>query len=151
MPLTPDRHPGPLVEDDGIDLNGVATHPVANGQIRYVSGLGFRFYDEGTEKGLGGSSGGVSEYDFLLDNEPVSEATDYAVVRTGNVVIRETWTRAATLKLWKSIDYTRVSGQVVMEVRKVFASDGSTIQAQVTVTYVRSGSIVTSAIYTRDI
>jgi len=36
-----------------------ATHPAVNGEFRYVTGLGFRFFEEGVETGLSGS--GITE------------------------------------------------------------------------------------------
>lgn len=120
-----------------------------NGSLRYVTGVGFQFYEEGVVKGLSGA--GTPFYDFLLDCEPDAANNTYAVTRTSGQVTKETWTLNATLKLIKSIDYTR-SGQLVnQEVRKVFAADGLTVVAQLTVSYTRSGNNVTGASYSRDI
>lgn len=51
MPRTPDRFPGER-EDEGILLEVGAVVPAVNGEIRYVTGVGFRFYEEGLERGL---------------------------------------------------------------------------------------------------
>jgi hypothetical protein len=99
---------------------------------------------------LTGSSG-VSTYDFLLDCEPPSVGTVYAVVRTAGKVSSESWINVATSHYVKTIDYTRVGGLVSSEVRKVFAPDGVTVVAQLTVVYTRTGGRVTGADYTRDI
>jgi hypothetical protein len=56
MGATPDRHPGPIDEDEHIILEPQSVHPVSNGQFCYVTGQGFRFFEEGVERGLG--SGG---------------------------------------------------------------------------------------------
>lgn len=52
MPQTPNRFPGQLVEDDGILIRQAAVVPSTNGEVRYVTGSGFRFYEEGVERGL---------------------------------------------------------------------------------------------------
>lgn len=51
MPQTPDRFPG-VREDEGILLESDAIHPAVDGEIRYVAGLGFRFFEEGVDKPL---------------------------------------------------------------------------------------------------
>jgi hypothetical protein len=58
MPQTPDRKPGVLqVDSDGIDFDSTGgTAPTVNGEYRYVAGVGFRWMDDGTVKGLGGLS-----------------------------------------------------------------------------------------------
>lgn len=58
MPQTPDRFPGER-EDEGLKLDVGSTRPTVNGELYYVDGEGFRFYEEGSEKGLTGS--GISE------------------------------------------------------------------------------------------
>ena len=56
MGQTPDRHPGPIEEDENILLEPQAVHPTTNGQFAYVEGQGFRFYEEGLERGLAGGA-----------------------------------------------------------------------------------------------
>jgi hypothetical protein len=58
MGRTPDRFPGTR-EEDSIKLEPSNTVPTLSGEIRYVTGAGFRFYEEGIEKGLVGS--GISD------------------------------------------------------------------------------------------
>lgn len=57
MGQTPDRKPGVLqVDDEGVDFDPAgAIAPVSNGQMRYVGGQGFRFFEEGVAVGLSGS------------------------------------------------------------------------------------------------
>jgi len=52
MGQTPDRQHG-VGDEEGIDFEQVATSPTVNGQQRYKTAVGFRFMDEGVEKGLG--------------------------------------------------------------------------------------------------
>lgn len=48
MPRTPDRRPGPLIEDEFITLGTESLDPPStDGQFRYVSGSGFRFQERG--------------------------------------------------------------------------------------------------------
>jgi hypothetical protein len=145
VPVTPDRFPG-VSDDEGIDLETTVTPPSVNGGLRYVTSLGFRFYEEGVLKGLG-----VSEYDFLLDCEPDSVTNTNTLTRTLGSVTKETWVNTATTKIIKTIDYTRSAGVVTVELVKVFAADGTTVVAQKTINYTRSGGNVTSIATTRNI
>lgn len=52
MGKTPDRHPGPLEEDENITLEPQAVLPAINGQFCYIENVGFRFYEEGFVRGL---------------------------------------------------------------------------------------------------
>lgn len=58
MPYTPDSFPGERSEEAVIFEAG-DIHPTQNGEVRYVTGEGFRFYEDGTEIGLGGA--GITE------------------------------------------------------------------------------------------
>ena len=93
-------------------------------------------------------------YEFLLDNEPISEtgANDatYAATYSGNSLSLEEWKRNDTTLL-KSIAYTYSSGKLSSEVRKTFAADGTTILAQVTWTYSYTGNKLTSATMIRNV
>jgi hypothetical protein len=70
---TPDRFPGER-EDEGLLLEPSAVVPTVNGEARYVIGVGFRFFEEGIEKGLtaGGVFGNSWQYGA---NEGVSSTT----------------------------------------------------------------------------
>ena len=46
MPRTPDRFPGER-EEEGILLTPVPDSPGVNGEIRYIDGVGFQFFQEG--------------------------------------------------------------------------------------------------------
>jgi hypothetical protein len=96
----------------------------------------------------------VSYLDDLLNNRPTAEtgASDAAYLPTysGNKITLETWKRNDTT-LVKSIAYTYSGARLTTEIRKVFATDGITILAQVTWNYSYTGQLVTSAVMTRDI
>jgi hypothetical protein len=51
MAQTPDRFPG-LRQDEGVKLDSAGVAPSANGEIRYVTGTGFRFFQEGSSIGF---------------------------------------------------------------------------------------------------
>lgn len=51
MPRTPDRFPGER-EDEGLLLDESVSGPSTNGEVRYVTGSGWQFQDEGVVKGL---------------------------------------------------------------------------------------------------
>lgn len=51
MARTPDRFPGER-EDEGLFLDPDTVSPTVNGTVRYITGTGFQFRDEGVTKGL---------------------------------------------------------------------------------------------------
>jgi hypothetical protein len=75
MPQTPDRFPGER-EDEGIKLDVGIVRPTQNGELYYVSGEGFRFFEEGVERGLG-TGGSVDFNRIVLD-------TDGRIIYTGD-------------------------------------------------------------------
>lgn len=87
----------------------------------------------------------------LLETEPASPGSTYANTIVGGKVTQERWRRTADASLLKSIDYTYTGGKVTTEVRKVFATDGVTIIAQVTMSYTYTGSTVTGIVTVRDV
>lgn len=90
------------------------------------------------------------DVDFLLESAPPEPDTNYVVTRTSGQVSKEEWTRNPG-NLLKSIDYTRSGGQVETVVTKVFDADGTTVLAQTTETFTRTGGLVTSSAKTRDV
>lgn len=93
----------------------------------------------------------VNPNDFLLDNEPDSAGTTYSLTYTGATVTQEVWSNSGTGKTIKTIDYTYSGGNPSQETRKVFAADGTTVVAQLTVTYTFTGNQFTSAVSVRNI
>ena len=92
----------------------------------------------------------ASEYDFLLDNEPMSPSTTYTVTWNGAYVSNEAWYVAGPTLL-KNIAYTFVGGYVTQEIRQIFYSDGITVVAQSTIIYTYSGNMLSSSSYVRNI
>ena len=146
MPLTPDRHPGVLEEDEAIQLTPQAVTPTNNGELRYVSGLGFRFYEEGVDVGLSGS--GISEATHrtllqlihFIDEGPAEGFTTGATKTVTGTVF-------PTQILWKRADATKLVEQNVTWTGpkpttvewKVYDTDGTTVLATVTDTISYSG------------
>ena len=154
MVRTADRFPGER-EDEGLLLDPGAVVPTVNGELRYVTGVGFRFYEEGVEKGLTGT--GISETQHktlrqlihFIDNGP---AEGFA---TG--AYRETLPSAnpfPTSVIWytdsgktdkiveKLITYTGVNPTTIQW--KMYDVDGSTVLATVTDAISYSGVFETS-------
>ena len=97
-------------------------------------------------------SGLTREYDFLLDNDPPRVGNTLTLTRTGGLVTKLTWNNTGTGKNIKTLDFTRVSGQVSTLVVKVFLpADGTTVVAQVTDTITRTSGKVSSITRTRDV
>jgi hypothetical protein len=87
----------------------------------------------------------------LLETEPANPGSTYSVTRVGGVVTQEKWVRTADGSNLKTLDYTYTSGKLTTEVRKVYATDGVTIIAQVTMTYTYSGSLVIGIATVRNV
>ncbi len=88
----------------------------------------------------------------LLDDEPGSVGTTYAITRSGNYVTREKWTNTGNSFAIKQIDYAYSGNRIVSEVRKVFSSlDGTTVIAQKTIIYTYVGNTVVGDTATRDV
>lgn len=149
MPATPDRHPG-VSDDEGVDLEP-GSAPTANGQIRYVPGLGFRFFEEGSDVGLSGSGISTSTHRTLLqlihfiDGGPAEGfATGATRTTTGTVFPSQIlWRRADSTKLVeKNITYTGAFPTTIEW--KIYDNDGTTVLATVTDTISYSGAFETS-------
>lgn len=150
MGVTPDRRPGPLDEDEGINLEPQAIAPTVNGEFRYVAGLGFRFFEEGVEKGLSGTGITEAQHKVLLnlihfiDEGP---AEGFASGATKTIV----GTVFPTQILWKRADATKLVEQNITWTAskpttiqwKMYAANGTTVLATVTDTISYSGAFET--------
>ncbi len=144
MPLTPDRRPGPS-DEEGLNLEP-ASAPTVNGQLRYVAGIGFRFFEEGVEKGLTGSGLSAAQHKSLLqlihfiDEGPAEGFTTGATKTVTGTVFptQELWKRADNTKLVeKNITWT---GPLPTTIEwKMYDVDGTTVLATVTDTISYSG------------
>ena len=134
-------------EDDGLVARGF--YPQNSAGLNENSGIekhpdGFlQFKDE--------KSYTTKMVDWLLANEPNQEGITYELTRTGELVDQERWEFTSSGLAIKTIDYTRASGLLSQEVVKVYGSDGTTVVAQVTITYARSGGVLTGSTRVRNV
>jgi hypothetical protein len=150
VPLTPDRRPGVLEEDEAIQLGQQAVAPTVNGEFRYVTGVGFRFYEEGVEKGLTGTGISEAQHKTLLqlihfiDGGPAEGFTTGATRTTTGTTFPSQilWRRADATKLVeKNLTYTGAFPTTIEW--KIYAADGTTVLATVTDTITYSGAFET--------
>jgi hypothetical protein len=93
----------------------------------------------------------ISNHD-LLDNEPVGTGVTYSNTRSGSLITQELWINTGNSRAIREVDYTYTGSKVTTEVRKVFsAADGTTVIAQVTLTYSYTGSSVTGTTIVRNV
>lgn len=143
MPVQKDSQPGTREEDKIYMIPGTDT-PVANGEFTYVSGTGFRFYEEGEEKGL--TASGISEpqhenLDSLV--HMISEDSYEEVTRSSGRVSNITyWTDSGKTKKIRETVLTRSSGRVSQVDEIQYDGDGIECQ-RMTGVITRSGGFVT--------
>jgi hypothetical protein len=157
MPQTPDRFPGER-EDEGVLLEPGASVPIVDGEIRYVTGVGFRFYEEGLERGLDLTSGGITEAEHRTIRQLIHFIDEGPAEGFATGAYRETlpsadplptsiiwWTSSAkTAKIVEeTITYTG-SYLVDTDSWKMYALDGTTVIATVDDTVSYSGVFETS-------
>ena len=92
----------------------------------------------------------TSTYDFQLNNDPVAPSTTYNTTYTNSQLTNESWTRLDATTL-KSVTYTYTSFLLTSEVRVIYASNGVTIVAQLTIVYTYTNNTLSSATYTRNV
>lgn len=148
MSRTPDRRPGILEEDEAIKLGAQAVVPTVNGEFRYVTGVGFRFFEEGSEKGLTGISEAQHKtllqlVHFIDDGPAEGFVTGATRTTTGTVFPSQIlWRRAdATKPVEKNLTYTGAFPTTIEW--KIYAADGTTVLATVTDTVSYSGAFET--------
>jgi hypothetical protein len=143
MPRTPDRFPGEL-QEEGILMDVDSVHPTANGEIRYVSGVGFRFFEEGAETGLSGS--GLSPATHQVLHQLIHFISDGPAEGFASGAYKETLPSAdpfptsviwweSSSKLKKIVEKTVTWGtgpKVPTQIEwKMYGTDGSTVLATV--------------------
>lgn len=151
MGQTPDRFPG-VREDEGVLLEPSATVPVVNGEFRYVTSVGFRFYEEGVEKGLTGTGLSESAHKTLRqlihladEGGPFEGFTSGAyqeTLPTSNPFPTSViwWTSSAkTSKIVEEIITYNGNKTIATDQWKVYDTDGSTVLATVTDAITYSG------------
>lgn len=133
-----------LQKDTGRDSNVSVTRDNSDNLV-------FKDPNAGTKTLSALSASGTSRNDFLLDNEPVEVGITYTPTYTSGRITNEEWKNTNNRK-YKTIDYTYSSGRISTEVRKVYdPADGTTVLAQVTITYSYSGATVSSYVLVRNV
>lgn len=154
MGTTPDRFPG-VSDDEGVIFEQVASSPVVNGEMRYKTGVGFRFMDEGVEKGLGGLS--ETEHKTLRQLIHLAEeggpwdgfasgAFEETLPAANPFPTSVIWWESSA-KLKKIVEETiTYNGNKTINTDQweVYAVDGSTVLLTATDTYAYSGVFVLS-------
>lgn len=115
MPQTPDRHPGPLIEDDEIILTEQASDPPDAGGVRYVGGA-FRMKDVLGVFNPRSGGGGITESEHeALDTLThwINETNWQEINRTGSKVSSiVNWETSDKLKKVREVLVTRSGGKV---------------------------------------
>lgn len=143
------------------DLQFTTVETIANStggsaSFRYLSGasnIGFDpTHQNITTQILGqGVLSDLSNHD-LLNNEPVGTGVTYSNTLTGSQVTQEKWVNTGNSRTIRQVDYTYSGSKVTTEVRKVFsAANGTTVLAQVTITYSYSGNTVSGETIVRNV
>lgn len=153
MGQTPDRRPGPS-DEEGIYLEQGAVVPTVNGEFRYVAGVGFRFYEEGSEKGLTGS--GISEAQHRTLRQLIHFIEDGPAEGFASGAYKETTPAGPfpTLEVWYedvskakkivSLATTWSGVNITQEVWDIYDTDGSTSLVTITDAVSYSGVFETS-------
>lgn len=115
MPTTPDRHPGPMIEDDEIILKeSAAGDPTEVGGIRQVGGV-FRMKDATGVFNPRSGGGGITEGEHeLLDTLThwIDETNWMEIVRSGGKVTNViNWETDAKLKKIREMVVQRSGGK----------------------------------------
>lgn len=155
MGTTPDRRPGPLIEDEEIRLVSNATGPTVAGAFNY-DGTSFQMRDATGvfDPRTGGSGLTPAQHEALrqlihfIDDGPANgfpsgsykEATPTGPFPTAEIW----WESSAKLKKIVSLDTTWTGATITQEVWKVYDTDGSTVLATVTDAISYSGVFETS-------
>lgn len=94
----------------------------------------------------------ITYADFLLSSD-LPYGSGYTTGYTGLNLTSETWTNTAIggTPTVKTIAYTFTGLHLTQEVRKVYATDGTTIIAQCTIDYSYTLNKLSSATYTRNV
>lgn len=101
--------------------------------------------------GVGASVLTLASNDLLLVAEPSDPDTTYSNTLSGLQVTQEKWVRTSGGARLKQIDYTYTGLKLTTEVRKVYASDGTTIVAELTLNYTYTGLTLTGETAVRNI
>ena len=153
MPRTPDRQPG-ASDEEKIVFEPQAVSPTVNGELLYKTGVGFRFFEEGVEKGLTGSGMSEAQHKALrqlihfIDSGPADGFVSGAYHETLSGPFPTSyiwWTSAAKTAKIVELTLTRNSNKTpATEEWKMYDTDGTTVLVTVTDTISYSGIFETT-------
>jgi hypothetical protein len=140
VPQTPDRHPGPLIEDQEIRLVETADAPSTTGAINYSTSGSFQMKDaSGTFDPRTGGGGLTPSTHRALDQlvHEIAETSYTEVVETaGKVTAVIVWTDSGKTTKIREEEYTYTGGQVTTIVTKQYDGTGTLVETYTeTVTY----------------
>lgn len=155
MPRTPDEFPGERIEDSIQFISG-SQYPIADGQVTYVSGVGFQFMDEGVLKSLAApASSSLTEAQHRNIRQLIHYIDDGPAAGALTGAFRETlpfgspfptleiwWTSPDKVEKILQLEVTRSAILPVTESWKLF--DGATVVETVTDVITYSGVFETS-------
>lgn len=131
MASTPDRGPGQGLEDEGLVLEPGPTAPTINGEMRYLSGIGFQFREEGVTKSLSGTGLTEPAHEAIdsLAHE-LSETSYGEITRDGGDKIQDwiIWTSPAKTTKVRELNITRSLGRISTFVWKQYNGSGTLVQ-----------------------
>lgn len=151
MGTTPDRRPGPLIEDEEIRLSPNAAAPSQAGAFNYNGGS-FQFRDAAGAFDPRSGGGGITEAQHeLLDtltHEIAETSWEEYTYSSGRVVSVVVWASAAKLLKVREEQYTYSGGFVSQVVITQYDGTGA-VKATVTEIYTYSAGRVASITRTR--
>lgn len=115
MPRTPDKFPGKRVEE-AIQFEADVVHPSTNGELRYVSGLGLRVFDEGAERGVGGISESDHSALATLTHDVVGSGVDIISYVGGRISNVTSWTDASKTQKVREVQLTYNTNRKVSQI-----------------------------------
>jgi len=86
-----------------------------------------------------------------LGSDPSAPGLTYTNTHTDQLLIQELWTRTVLATLLKQVDYTYTDGLLTTEVRSIYAVNGITVDAQLTITSTYTSGVLTGQITVRNV
>lgn len=124
MPRTPDEFPGERIDESVLFISGTFV-PAQNGEMAYVSGSGFKFYEEGVVKSLGGLS--IFEHENLnsLAHDPALNSFDDILYDNVGLLTMSIWTDSTRTQLLQHYNVVRLPNRLVQSVTSSAYFSGS--------------------------
>jgi hypothetical protein len=139
MPRTPDRHPGPLIEDDEIRLGEVTVDPSVPGATVYKDGA-FKMRDAAGNFDPRTGGGGLTPSTHRALDQLVHDVAENSYTETektaGKISAVRTYTDSGKGTKIREEEYTYTSGKVTTIVTKQYDGSGTLAETYTeTITY----------------